>query len=129
MTEESPASPPQGAPEQRRRGLQVPTWVATLVVGLIVFGIAFAVGRATDDHGDGRRRFGDGFGHHGGRGIRFVVILLLVAVVVAAVVLVVRHFVSRPRAAGNAEHLLSERFARGEIDEVEYRQRRDALRS
>ena len=43
MTEESPASPPQGAPEQRRRGLQVPTWVATLVVGLIVFGIAFAV--------------------------------------------------------------------------------------
>ena len=52
MTEESPASPPQGAPEQRRRGLQVPTWVATLVVGLIVFGIAFAVGRATDDHGE-----------------------------------------------------------------------------
>jgi putative membrane protein len=131
MTEESVATPPPTAPERRPRGFHVPTWVATLVVGLIVFGIAFAVGRAIDNHGDGRGRFGDGgFGHHGGgRGIGFIVFLLLVALVVAAVVLVVRRFVSRPRAAGSAEHLLAERFARGEIDEVEYRHRRDALRS
>ena len=134
MTEASPASPPQTAPRTRSRGLHVPTWVATLVVGLIVFGIAFAVGRASGDHGDGRGGFGEhgdrgGFGHHGaGRGIGFVLFLLLIALVITAAVLVVRHFVSRPQAARGAENLLAERFARGEIDEVEYQQRRAALR-
>lgn len=34
-----------------------------------------------------------------------------------------------PSAGGRAEAILSERFARGEIDEDEYRRRLDALRS
>ncbi len=121
MPEASPASPPR----PRTSGFHVPTWVATLVVGLIVFGIAFAVGRRSGKHGDRRGGFGD---HGGGRGIGFIVFLLLVALLITAVVLVVHHFVSRPQAARGAENVLAERFARGEIDEGEYQRRRDALR-
>jgi putative membrane protein len=36
---------------------------------------------------------------------------------------------SRPAGPGDAERLLDERFARGEIDVDEYRQRRELLRS
>jgi putative membrane protein len=60
--------------------------------------------------------------------VAFIVFLALIALVVAAVVAVVRHFASRPQAASDAERLLAERFARGEIDDVEYHRRRDALR-
>jgi putative membrane protein len=56
-------------------------------------------------------------------------------VLLAAVVVIVVLFVRRPdhRGTGNVrtqpEDLLAERLARGEIDEDEYRRRRDALRS
>ena len=132
MPEASPASPPQPVSGQRTTsGIHVPTWVVTVVVGLIVFGIAFAVGRRTGGDGDGRDGFSEhrgGFGGHGGRGIGFIVFLLLVALVITAVVLVVRHYRSGPQAARGAESLLAERFARGEIDEAEFQRRRDALR-
>lgn len=117
---------PAGSPGPRTSGFHVPTWVATVVGGLILFGIAFAIGRRSGNHGDGRGGFGN---HGGGRGIGFIVLLLLIAVLITGVVLVVRHFASRPQAAGGAENVLAERFARGEIDEAEYQRRRSALRA
>jgi putative membrane protein len=55
--------------------------------------------------------------------------LIFLAVVVVLVVVLVRHFAS-PSSSGvrSAQDTLAERFARGEIDEDEYRKRRDALR-
>jgi putative membrane protein len=69
-------------------------------------------------------------GHNGGNGWGWVVVVLLVLLVIAVTVLLVRHFGDSGRGAGRrgAEDLLDERFARGEIDEDEYRKRRDALR-
>ena len=56
--------------------------------------------------------------------------LVFLALLVALVYLIVRHNTG-PRAAGGspgrAVEILDERFARGEIDEQEYRSRRDAL--
>jgi putative membrane protein len=54
--------------------------------------------------------------------------LIFLAVVVVLGVLLVRHLTSRPARGSSAEDILAERFARGEIDEDEYRQRRSALR-
>ena len=48
------------------------------------------------------------------------------ALVVWAVVTLVRSNGTRPR---GAEEVLGERFARGELDEAEYRRRRDIVRS
>lgn len=45
------------------------------------------------------------------------------------IVTLVRQPGPRPGADRNAEEILAERFARGEIDEEEYRSRRDLLRS
>ena len=70
-------------------------------------------------------------GDHMGRGwwwvmgVGWLIFLALVAVVV---VIVVRHFTTGNPRAGTAEDLLAERFARGEIDDDEYRTRRAALR-
>jgi len=66
----------------------------------------------------------------GGRGWWFVVMLILLALIIAVTVLLVRHFSDR-RTPGSrsAEDVLAERFARGEIDEEEFRKRRDALRA
>ena len=75
--------------------------------------------------------------HHDGTGWMWVVVALLVVLVVAVTVLLVRHFAGGGSAAPGreptdgrrrAEDLLAERFARGEIDEDEYRRRRAALR-
>lgn len=62
--------------------------------------------------------------------------LLFLAVLVAGAVLIVRMIINRPQAqhAGPAIsekplQILEERFARGEIDEEEFRTRREALRS
>ena len=79
------------------------------------------------DHGD----MGDGGGGHWWWWL--IALALLVALVVVVVWLVTR---SGPPAAsvaprqprGSAEDVLTDRFARGEIDEAEYRRRRDALR-
>jgi putative membrane protein len=75
-------------------------------------------------------QMGDG-GDHMGRGWWWVMgigWLIFLAVVVVLVVLVVRHFTADAPRRGNAEDLLAQRFARGEIDEEEYRNRRAALR-
>jgi putative membrane protein len=68
--------------------------------------------------------------HHNGRGWVWVLVVLLVVLLVAVTVLLVHHFSDGGRGTGRraAEDLLAERFARGEIDEEEYRKRRDALR-
>lgn len=51
---------------------------------------------------------------------------LVIAAIVTAVVLVRRNRVAEPRRAG--ERRLAERYAAGEIDEEEYRTRRNVLR-
>ncbi len=75
----------------------------------------------------------DGDDHMGGgwwwvMGIGWLVFLLLIALLGY---LLIRHL-TRPGTEGQvrstAEDVLAERFARGEIDEDEYRRRRDALR-
>ena len=65
-----------------------------------------------------------------------ILMVLFWGAVVAVVISVVRHRMPQePQAApqvhpmANAEQILGERFARGEIDESEYRARRAALRS
>ncbi|MEU7576046.1 SHOCT domain-containing protein [Streptomyces sp. NPDC041068] len=61
--------------------------------------------------------------------------LLFWALIIAAVVLLVRALNRLPDrsshtpATGSAEQILSERFARGEIDEDEYQRRLTALRA
>ena len=71
-------------------------------------------------------------GHMGGgwwwvMGIGWLVFL---AAIVVIVVLLVRRSDDRGASARSGpEDLLAERLARGEIDEDEYRRRRDALRS
>ena len=69
--------------------------------------------------------------HHDGAGWGWVVMVLLVVLLIAVTVLLVRHFSDGRRGPGrrDAEDLLAERFARGEIDEDEFRRRRDALRA
>lgn len=82
---------------------------------------------------------GDGYGMHDGSGAGFWVMAVMMLVVLVAVLallylLVVRAGGTAPRdqAVGPAEgkaadRLLDERFARGEIDEDEYRHRRAVL--
>ena len=57
--------------------------------------------------------------------------LVFLALIVLVVIFVVRQSVDRGQrgTSRGAEDVLSERLARGEIDEDEYRRRRDALRS
>ena len=64
-----------------------------------------------------------------------VVLVVLFALVIAAVILTVRYFSEggghrgpgSPQQARGAEDVLGERFARGEIDEDEYRRRMTTL--
>lgn len=59
-------------------------------------------------------------------------LLIVVALVVIVVITLQRSNAPRPEGSGSnrrtADDLLSERFARGEMDEDEYRRRRVALR-
>ena len=101
---------------------------------MLLFGIAFAIGRRSERrHLDGGR-FGDHAGRHG---LGILILLVIVALVITGIVLAVRHFSgggsagrrrAAPSATRDAENLLAQRFARGEIDEAEYRSRLDALR-
>jgi putative membrane protein len=67
--------------------------------------------------------------HMNGWGWAFMTVgsVLLWAVLIFAVVILIRHFTgSRPISFGNRpspEDVLAQRFARGEIDEADYRQR------
>jgi putative membrane protein len=99
----------------------------------VLAGIAFAIGVAIGNHHDERERFGRigprfaGNGGHHWIGVIFV--LIVIGLLITAVVLLVRHFSSTTRASHSAENVLADRFARGEIDEAEFRSRRDALRN
>ena len=103
--------------------------------GLVLLAVGFVVGRAVDrgDHHDrGFFRGGDGGSGHPGR---LLVVLIVLALIVTGIVLLVRHFTA-PRGdavpidtATNAEQVLADRFARGEIDEAEFVSRRNALRT
>ncbi len=73
----------------------------------------------------------DGDGGHMGRGWWWVMgvgWLIFLALVVVLGVLLVRYLTSGAGRGSSAEDVLAERFARGEIDEDEYRRRRAALR-
>lgn len=70
----------------------------------------------------------------GGWGYAFMALAMVLfwGVIILGVIGVVRYLMSTDRSATSrptAEDVLAERFARGEIDEQEYHQRRDALRS
>ena len=125
-TEMAPA-PPQ------RRGIHVPAWILVALGALVVFGLGFGIGRASDRH-EVVRRFGPaGAPAGGGRGVGLVLVLVVVALVGVGIYLLVHHFstgtdeATRPSATGAAEAILADRLARGEIDDTEYRARRDAL--
>jgi putative membrane protein len=58
--------------------------------------------------------------------------LVFLALIVVLAFLLIRHFTSTEGGGGRqrrADDVLAERFARGEIDEEEYRRRRDVLDS
>jgi putative membrane protein len=66
--------------------------------------------------------------------IRGIWSLLIVALLVAGAVLIARMFATRPSHDGSRPtsgplQILEERFARGEIDEEEFKRRRDLLRA
>ena len=109
-----------------RRGVHVPTWVFVTIGGVLLFGIAFAIGRRSERrHLDGGR-----FDHAGRHGLGVLLLVIVLALVITGIVLAVRHF-SGGRQRSNAtrdrdaENLLAQRFAQGEIDEAEYRSRLD----
>ncbi len=71
----------------------------------------------------------DGGGHWWAWLIGVVVLVLIVVLIVFVVMRMSAPSAAAPRSdRPSAEDLLAERFARGEIDEDEYRRRRDALR-
>ena len=130
---EMPASPPPASPPTRpaSRSVFVPAWTLVVVLGVAVIGLGFVIGRASEDH----------HRHMAGRGGRFLVLLVVVALIVGLVMLIVRSTrrgsagsgsaasgSPRTGSAAGAENILAERLARGEIDEAEFRRRRDALR-
>ncbi len=133
--ETPPPAAPEPAPRERRSGFYVSPWVLAVLGGLVLLVVGFVIGRAVDrgdDHDRGFFRGGDGGGAHPGR---FLVVLIVLALIVTGIVLLVRHFTAPRRdavpvdTATNAEQVLADRFARGEIDEAEFVSRRNALRT
>ena len=146
------STPAPAAPPAPRKGLHLPVWVVAVIGVVVALVVLLIIGRAIRHH-DGRSigggRFGpggfDGRGFDGRHGVDHPFIWLLVGialvtlVVVGVVALVRRSSSSRtapvapvalaPTASGSAEEVLAQRFARGEIDEAEFRARRDTLRS
>lgn len=90
--------------------------------------------------GSGRGGYGEGPWMHDGMGwggwfLMTLFLLLLVALIVGVVIALVRSTGSRgsqsaPAMGGSAsaQQMLDERYARGEIDEIEYLHRRAVLR-
>lgn len=144
MTAVPAPSPTPVAPEPRERhGWHIPTWAA-ITGGVLLLVIAgLGVLRAARLHR--RDRFGGGFGRMGdhmrdGGHVHWVLWIVVIVAAAAGIALLVAASRSRraatattaaapPSAAAvGAEQILAERFARGEIDEAEFRTRRDALR-
>ena len=75
--------------------------------------------------------FGPRMGHH--YWIEPLTVLLVLGVLVAGAIIITRMLVNRSQQSGAVAskplQILEERFARGEIDEEEFRARRAALRS
>ncbi len=87
--------------------------------------LALSATAATADPG------GDYYGHmwNGGFGM-FGGLMMIVfwGAIIAAIILAVRWFMEKDRASkSNAVDILKDRFARGEIDEEEYRKRKTVL--
>jgi len=86
----------------------------------------------------GRGRYDEGPWMHDGMGwggwlLMTLFLLLLVALIVGVVIALVRASGSRSSApamggSASAQQMLDERYARGEIDEIEYLHRRAVLR-
>ena len=140
MTAVAPTPAPVPAPD--RRGWHVPHWAAITGGVLLLVIAALGVLRAARLHR--RDRFGRDFGRfddHAGHGhVHWVLWVVVILAVVGGIALLVAATRSRRRElatapiataaeASPAEQILAERFARGEIDETEFRARRDALRS
>ena len=98
----------------------------------IPFAFVVSAGSALADPADNWR---DGFGHMmGGGGFGMfggLMMLLFWGAIIALIVFAVRGFSagSRPGGKSNAEDILRERYARGEIDEEEYERRKAKLDS
>jgi len=92
-----------------RREQEEPTMISTLLAGM--------------GHGDGDGHMGDGWWWLMG-----VAWLVLLAAVVAIAIALTRRRDTSTGSRGSAQDTLDDRFARGEIDEDEYRKRRDVLR-
>jgi putative membrane protein len=129
------STPAEAVPAEPRKGFHLPVWLVVAIGVLVVGGGAFLVGLAVTRRRE-RVGFGGRFdgGHVGHPIFGILVAGIVIALIVVAVVALVRHFAARPAqsvtptASSSAEELLAQRFARGEIDEDEYRRRRDALR-
>ncbi|MGH2760291.1 MAG: SHOCT domain-containing protein [Actinomycetota bacterium] len=72
------------------------------------------------------------YGRHHEMWIGPLAALLFLGLLIAGAVIIVRMLINRPQGGSPSRGplaILEERFARGEIDEEEFRTRRDALRS
>lgn len=142
MTATTPTAPT--ADSSPRRGWRVPTWAGVttgaVLVGLALLGIAAAIRRhrfAMHDLGRARiERFGAQDGHV--HWLFWIVVVLLAVAGIALLVAALRAPRTRAGASARndgtvapspAEQILAERYARGEIDDEEFRARRAALRS
>ena len=135
MTEVAPPPSTPAPSSSRSDGFHVATWVAVVVGLVFVGGVAFALGWVVGDRHGHNGRFGRFGGrvlpdHDGGHPlVRFLFVILVIALIVIGIALLVRALSSGSRSARDARHVLDDRFARGEIDETEYRNRRAALGS
>jgi putative membrane protein len=145
LGEELMSTPAPVAPSAPRKGFHLPVWVVAVAGGLTALLAILIIARAFR-HRDGGRFDGRGFdgrgmdGHHVAHPFLWlIVVAVVIGLAVWGIVALVRHnsrssTVAVPGgspvvAASGAEEVLAQRFARGEIDEAEFRARRDTLRS
>jgi putative membrane protein len=141
-----PTPPTPHAPPAARRGWHIPTWAGitagVVLLALALLGVAAAIRRhrragiAARGFAGGRmERFGSDTGHV--HWLFWILVLLLAAAGIALLVAALRAHGSQRTATASddpwvapstAEQILAERYARGEIDDAEFRARRDVLR-